>query len=72
VQDIKKVPEDIAELKPTLFVGVPRVFDRLAAGQLFVQKLMLLLSSTSFRVKYKVTSHQSPTFSFEFVPIPRP
>jgi len=30
--DIKKVPEDIAELKPTLFVGVPRVFDRLAAG----------------------------------------
>lgn len=30
--DIKKVPEDIAELKPTLFVGVPRVFDRLTAG----------------------------------------
>lgn len=34
MQDIKKVPEDIAELKPTLFVGVPRVFDRLTAGQL--------------------------------------
>lgn len=28
------MPEDIAELKPTLFVGVPRVFDRLTAGQL--------------------------------------
>jgi len=34
MQDIKKVPEDIAELKPTLFVGVPRVFDRLTAGEL--------------------------------------
>jgi long-subunit acyl-CoA synthetase (AMP-forming) len=34
LQDIKKVPEDIAALKPTLFVGVPRVFDRLTAGQL--------------------------------------
>ncbi|XP_024370733.1 long chain acyl-CoA synthetase 4 isoform X3 [Physcomitrium patens] len=30
--DIKKVPEDIKELKPTLFVGVPRVFDRLTTG----------------------------------------
>ncbi|KAG0579471.1 hypothetical protein KC19_4G101200 [Ceratodon purpureus] len=30
--DIKKVPEDIAALKPTLFIGVPRVFDRLTAG----------------------------------------
>ncbi|XP_024391453.1 long chain acyl-CoA synthetase 4 isoform X1 [Physcomitrium patens] len=30
--DIKKVPEDIAELRPTLFVGVPRVFDRLTAA----------------------------------------
>lgn len=42
VQDIKKVPEDIAELKPTLFVGVPRVFDRLTAGQLIVQKINLV------------------------------
>lgn len=33
-QDIKKVPQDIAALKPTLFVGVPRVFDKLCAGQL--------------------------------------
>jgi long-chain acyl-CoA synthetase len=30
--DIKKVPEDVKELKPTLFVGVPRVFDRLTTG----------------------------------------
>jgi long-subunit acyl-CoA synthetase (AMP-forming) len=32
MQDIKKVPEDVKELKPTLFVGVPRVFDRLTTG----------------------------------------
>jgi long-chain acyl-CoA synthetase len=32
MQDIKKVSEDIAELKPTLFVGVPRVFDRITTG----------------------------------------
>ncbi|KAH8964740.1 hypothetical protein BDL97_04G082000 [Sphagnum fallax] len=30
--DIKKVSEDIAELKPTFFVGVPRVFDRITTG----------------------------------------
>lgn len=42
LQDIKKVPEDIKELKPTLFVGVPRVFDRLTTG-----KLGLLMKITS-------------------------
>jgi hypothetical protein len=36
MQDIKKVSEDIAELKPTLFVGVPRVFDRITTGLSFL------------------------------------
>jgi long-subunit acyl-CoA synthetase (AMP-forming) len=36
MQDIKKVSEDIAELKPTFFVGVPRVFDRITTGLSFL------------------------------------
>ena len=28
-QDVRKLLEDVAELKPTIFVGVPRVFDRI-------------------------------------------
>lgn len=30
--DIKGLVDDIAEMKPTLFIGVPRVFDRIFAG----------------------------------------
>ena len=30
--DIKGLVDDIAELKPTLFAGVPRVFERIHAG----------------------------------------
>lgn len=30
--DVKKITEDLAELKPTIFVAVPRVFDRIHAG----------------------------------------
>jgi long-chain acyl-CoA synthetase len=30
--DIKYLLEDIAALKPTMFCGVPRVFDRIYAG----------------------------------------
>ncbi len=32
--DIKGLVDDIAELKPTVFVGVPRVFDRIYSGVL--------------------------------------
>ena len=34
MQDIKKFTEDLAELKPTIFIGVPRVFDRIYTGKL--------------------------------------
>jgi long-chain acyl-CoA synthetase len=30
--DVKKITEDLAELKPTVFVAVPRVFDRIHGG----------------------------------------
>lgn len=30
--DVKKLVDDIGALKPTLFLGVPRVFDRIYAG----------------------------------------
>ncbi|CAK9222646.1 unnamed protein product [Sphagnum troendelagicum] len=30
--DVKKIMEDLAELKPTVFVAVPRVFDRIYSG----------------------------------------
>eukprot|EP00967_Tisochrysis_lutea_P090040 scaffold128556_cov18-Tisochrysis_lutea.AAC.1 len=30
--DVKKLMDDLAALKPTLFVGVPRVFERICGG----------------------------------------
>lgn len=61
MQDIKKVPEDIAELKPTLFVGVPRVFDRLTAGQL---ALLDRISISLMRRKESQLPYGYTCFSF--------
>lgn len=30
--DVRKLVDDIGALKPTLFIGVPRVFDRVYSG----------------------------------------
>lgn len=30
--DVKKLVDDISALKPTVFIGVPRVWDRIYAG----------------------------------------
>lgn len=32
LQDVKLLMEDIAELKPTIFIAVPRVLDRVYTG----------------------------------------
>jgi long-chain acyl-CoA synthetase len=37
--DVKKIMEDLAELKPTVFVAVPRVFDRIYSGLLQLLRL---------------------------------
>jgi long-subunit acyl-CoA synthetase (AMP-forming) len=39
MQDVKKIMEDLAELKPTVFVAVPRVFDRIYSGLLQLLRL---------------------------------
>lgn len=33
LQDVKLLMEDIAELKPTIFIAVPRVLDRVYTGK---------------------------------------
>lgn len=43
LQDIRFLLDDIQELKPTIFSGVPRVYDRIYSGILYV-----LVLSTSF------------------------
>lgn len=35
MQDIRFLMEDIQELKPSMFCGVPRVYDRIYSGILF-------------------------------------
>lgn len=48
------MPEDIAELKPTLFVGVPRVFDRLTAGQLELFNRNSTFMLVDMKVEYSI------------------
>lgn len=40
--DVKLLVDDIAALQPTLFVGVPRVFDRIYSGTTALLCLVLL------------------------------
>jgi hypothetical protein len=58
MQDIKKVPEDVKELKPTLFVGVPRVFDRLTTGS-----SLFNTTSTMALVSFQGCRFRNPLFS---------
>lgn len=43
LQDIRFLLDDIQELKPTIFSGVPRVYDRIYSGINHI-----IVSSTSF------------------------
>eukprot|EP01018_Ginkgo_biloba_P025307 Gb_32132 [translate_table: standard] len=50
--DPKLLAEDILELKPSLFAGVPRVFDRVYAGGIKTLKESSLLKRLMFNVLY--------------------
>lgn len=46
--------EDIQEMKPTVFCGVPRVYDRVYSGTLSIYSLFLLPSGLQYLRSYKL------------------
>ena len=49
LQDIRFLMEDIQALKPTIFCGVPRVYDRVYAGKAI---MLLVLLPTAINLLY--------------------
>ena len=42
MQNVKEIGDDLMELKPTFFAGVPKVFDRVYEGT-FLRSYMVLI-----------------------------
>lgn len=49
-QDVRYLMDDIQELKPTIFCGVPRVYDRIYAGLVLTLIDIFLSVSSANRI----------------------
>jgi long-subunit acyl-CoA synthetase (AMP-forming) len=55
LQDIRFLMDDIQELKPSMFCGVPRVYDRIYAG--IIISLYIIISYTIMYIYFCLSKH---------------
>ena len=65
--DVKKVTDDVAALRPTIFAAVPRVLDRMKSGIEAKIKAKPAWQQAMFRTAYNIKRFMRRLGRFDFV-----